>query len=69
MNDINEINKILLSENINYKTANVESISYGTQNIHGFKTEEFLFEKEGYTYCGIIQVRDGKREAFQKILV
>ena len=28
-----------------------------------------IFEKEGYTYCGIIQVRDGKREAFQKILV
>ena len=28
-----------------------------------------IFEKEGSTYCGIIQVRDGKREAFQKILV
>ena len=28
-----------------------------------------IFEKEGYTYCGIIQVRDGKRETFQKILV
>lgn len=27
-----------------------------------------LFEKENYTYCGIIQVRDGKREAYQKVL-
>ena len=27
-----------------------------------------ILEKEGFVYCGIIQVRDGKREAFQKIL-
>lgn len=27
-----------------------------------------LFEKCGYTYCGEIQVRDGKRKAFEKIL-
>jgi hypothetical protein len=50
LNDVNEINNIELSENINYKIANIESISYGTQNIYGFKTEEFLFEKEGYKY-------------------
>lgn len=27
-----------------------------------------ILEKKNYTYCGIIQVRDGEREAFQKNL-
>ena len=27
-----------------------------------------ILAKQGYLYCGIIEVRDGKREAFQKIL-
>ena len=27
-----------------------------------------ILQKQGYIYCGIIEVRDGKREAFQKSL-
>ena len=29
---------------------------------------KYILQKQGYIYCGIIEVRDGKREAFQKSL-
>lgn len=29
---------------------------------------QHLVNKQGFTYCGIIQVRDGKRMAFEKII-
>ncbi|EGD34087.1 MULTISPECIES: GNAT family N-acetyltransferase [unclassified Capnocytophaga] len=46
--------------------AKIHSIRVDT-NYDNYVMKHIL-EKQGYTYCGIIQVRDGKREAFQKIL-
>ena len=47
-----------------------------TQGIHSIRVDtnfdnyimKHILAKQGYLYCGIIQVRDGNREAFQKIL-
>lgn len=47
------------------------------QNIYSIKADTnfdnpamlSLFEKSGYTYCGEIEVSDGKRKAFEKILL